>query len=70
MDNMRGRWYWLCVLSFPLLILALRGMFGQEAKEESEVALADLGNAVLRLRYLLIALFTAAAAALLYEATR
>ncbi len=45
-------------------------MFGEEAKEESKVALADLGNAVFRLRYLLVALLTAAAAALLYTATR
>ena len=55
------------------LLLALRGLFGEEAKEESEVALRDLGYAVFKLRYVLLVLAVVAVAAmviLLHDGTR
>jgi hypothetical protein len=64
MENKRGWWYWLCVANTAFLFLALRGLFGKEAKEESEVALGDLGYAVFKLRYVLIVLAIIAVAAI------
>jgi hypothetical protein len=66
-ENRRGRWYLLSLISFPILFLALKGYFGEEAQEESQVALADLGNAIYRLRFLLVALFAAVVAVLVFE---
>jgi hypothetical protein len=40
-ENKRGWWWLLSVISWPILILALRGSFGEEAKEEAEVAFGD-----------------------------
>jgi hypothetical protein len=73
MENKRGWWYWLCVANTALLFLALRGLFGEQAKEESEVALRDLGYAVFKLRHVLIVLaiiVVAATVILLYEGPR
>jgi hypothetical protein len=56
MQDKRGWWYWLSLTNTALLFLALRGLFGQEAKEESEVALGDLGYAIFKLRHVLIVL--------------
>jgi len=55
-ENKRGRWYLLSLVSFPILFPALKGYFGEEAQEESGVALRDLASAIYRLRYALIAL--------------
>jgi hypothetical protein len=41
MENKRGWWWLLSVISWPILILALRGSFGEEAREQAEVALGD-----------------------------
>ena len=63
----------LSLTNTVFLFLALRGLFGKEAKEESEVALADLGYAVFKLRHVLIVLaiiVVGAIVILLYEETR
>ena len=39
-----------------MLLLALKGYFGDDARAEAELALTDLGNATYRLRYILIVL--------------
>jgi hypothetical protein len=60
-------------MNFLVLFLALRGSFGEEAREESQVALQDLTYAISKLRYLLIALATIVVAALVWlilQATR
>jgi hypothetical protein len=41
MNDRRGLWYVLSMLSLPLLFLARSGHFGQQAKAESEVAVED-----------------------------
>jgi hypothetical protein len=63
----------LSLANTAFLFLALRGLFGKEAKEESEVALGDLGYAIFRLRHVLIVLaiiVVGAIVILLYEGTR
>jgi hypothetical protein len=73
MENKRGWWYLLSLTNTVILLLALRGLFGEEAKEESEVALGDLAYAVFKLRHVLIVLAVIAVAAiviLLHEGTR
>ena len=70
MENKRGWSYWLSLTNTIFLLLALRGFFGPEAQEESEVALRDLSYAIFKLRYVLIGLAVVVIAALLYEATR
>jgi len=37
-------WYVLSVLSAPFLLLAQTGVFGPNAKQESDTAIADLGS--------------------------
>jgi hypothetical protein len=75
MENKRGWWWFLSIVSFPVLFLALRGSFGEEAKEQAEVAFEDwsrmarspLGYAIL----IVIAIVVVAAIVLLlYQGTR
>jgi hypothetical protein len=70
MPDKHGRWYWISVISFPVLLLALAGSFGDEPRDEAEAAARDLGNAVFKARYVLILLFAIAITILVYEATR
>ncbi len=37
----RGWWYLLSVLSTPFLFIARSGLFGRDAREESDIALGD-----------------------------
>jgi len=39
-----------------VLLLALKGYFGDDARAEAELALTDLGSATYRLRYVLLTL--------------
>jgi hypothetical protein len=41
MDNRRGWWYLLSLASIPFLFLAHVGLFGKQAREESDVAVSD-----------------------------
>ncbi len=41
MNNRRGVWYVLSMLSLPLLFLARLGHFGPQARDESAVAAGD-----------------------------
>ncbi len=41
MNNNRGVWYLLSMLSAPFLLLARTGRFGRQAQEESNVAMQD-----------------------------
>ncbi len=41
MEDRRGWRYLISLLSFPFLLLARTGLFGQQAHEESEVAVGD-----------------------------
>ena len=41
MQNNRGPWWFLSIASLPFLFLARSGLFGQQAREESQTALED-----------------------------
>ncbi len=41
MQNKRGPWWLLFVGSIPFLFLARTGLLGEQAREESQVALED-----------------------------
>jgi hypothetical protein len=38
----RARWHLLSLISMPLLLLSLSGLFGPQAREEAQVAAGDL----------------------------
>ena len=44
MQNKRGPWWLLFVGSIPFLFLARTGLFGEQARQESQVALEDWGG--------------------------
>ena len=54
--NHRGLWYWLSIVNWLVGAFARRGDFGDEAQRQAQLALIDLGDAIYRFRYLLIAL--------------